>query len=114
MSAYALNAFFRAKGTLWYDLVAFAIMPNHVHLLLKPYDSLPVLMQKMKGGSAKMINEMMGRSGVFWAKDYYDKAIRDERHFTVVYRYIKHNPVKLGDKEDLALRFYGVYEGGLE
>jgi len=105
-----LNTFFRTKDTLLYDLVAFCIMPNHVHLLLKPYDSLPVVMQKTKGGSAKMINEILGRSGVFWAKDYYDKAIRDERHFSVVYQYIKNNPVKLRDKSDLGLRFYGVYE----
>jgi len=65
-------------------------------------------MQRIKGGSAKMINELLGRRGPFWARDYYDKAIRDERHFDVVYQYIKNNPLKLGAAEAALPRFYGI------
>ena len=43
-----------------------------------------------------MINEMMGRNGLFWANGYYDKAIRDEKHFGVVYQYIKKQSFKIG------------------
>jgi len=52
-------------------------------------------MQRLKGASAKGINDLMGRRGSFWEKDYYDKAIRDEHHFRVVYQYIKNKPLKL-------------------
>ena len=78
-----------------YELVAFAIMNNHVHILFKPLQSLSKVMQRIKGVSAKRINELLSKSGKFWADDYYDKAIRDERHFWVVYEYIKNNPLKI-------------------
>jgi len=103
-----------------YELVAFAIMNNHVHILFKPLQSLSKVMQMIKGLSAKKINEFLGKSGKFWADDYYDKAIRNEKHFWVVYEYIKNNPLKIGGtkvplpnnsgvKTPLP-RFYGVYE----
>ncbi|HHO42255.1 MAG TPA: hypothetical protein ENN12_02740 [Epsilonproteobacteria bacterium] len=78
-----------------YELVAFAIMNNHVHMLFKPLERLSKVMQKIKGASAKKINELLEKSGQFWADDYYDKAIIDERHFWVVYEYIKNNPLKI-------------------
>jgi REP element-mobilizing transposase RayT len=78
-----------------YELAAFAIMNNHVHILFKPLQSLSKVMQRIKGVSAKKINELQSKSGRFWADDYYDKAIRDERHFWVVYEYIKNNPLKI-------------------
>ncbi len=61
-----------------------------------------------KGGSAKVINDLMGRRGPVWASDYYDKEVRDEKHFAVVYRYIKDNPMKLRGMCDG--RFFGFYE----
>lgn len=80
-----------------YELVAFCIMNNHVHILFKPLESLSKVMQMIKGASAKKINELLGKNGKFWADDYYDKAIRDENHFSVVYGYIKNNPLKIGE-----------------
>ena len=105
-----LNAFIQAHHLVLYELIAFCIMPNHVHLLIKPLIDLDKLMQKLKGGSAKLINENMGTKGRFWAADYYDKLIRDEKHFSVVYRYIKNNPLVLNEAKASVPRFYGVYE----
>ena len=105
-----LNAFIKEHDSVLYELFAFCIMPNHVHLLIKPLVDLNKLMQKLKGGSAKLINENLGTKGRFWAADYYDKLIRDEKHFSVVYRYIKNNPLVLGDAKASVPRFYGVYE----
>ena len=81
-----------------YTLVCFAIMPNHIHLLIQPKERLATVMQKIKGKSAREINKRLNRSGKFWAKDYYDKGIRDERHFRVVYEYIRNNPLKLTER----------------
>lgn len=106
-----------------YELVAFCIMNNHVHILFKPLESLSKVIQMIKGVSAKKINELLCQKGKFWADDYYDKAIRDEKHFWVVYEYIKNNPLKIGEinnseakaslpngiKQSLP-RFYGVFE----
>jgi len=104
----SLNSLLKSKHGEWYDLIAFSIMPNHVHLLLKPHIKLAAVMQKIKGSSSRSINKIMGRSGRFWAPDYYDRTIRDQKHFDLVYDYIKNNPLKLGKNE--CYRFYGVYE----
>ncbi|WP_084683682.1 transposase [Psychromonas hadalis] len=93
-----------------YELCAFAIMPNHVHLLLKPLISLPLMMQKMKGKSSKQINELLLLSGSLWARSYYDRAIRSQKHFDVTYQYIKNNPLKLCEDADSEFRFYGCFE----
>jgi len=103
-----------------YELVAFCIMNNHVHILFKPLERLSKVMQMIKGASAKKINELLGKNGKFWADDYYDKVIRDEKHFWIVYEYIKNNSLKIGDtKVSLPIqgwakaplpRFYGIFE----
>lgn len=105
-----LSAFIKKQHSVLYELIAFCIMPNHVHLLVKPMTDLDKLMQKLKGGSAKQINEVLGRKGSFWALDYYDKLIRNENHFSVVYHYIKNNPLVLNEAKASAPRFYGIYE----
>lgn len=108
------SRFVKMKDTVLYELVVFCIMPNHVHILMRPTGKLDEVMQKLKGGSAKLINEMMGRKGRFWAADYYDKLIRDEKHFSVVYQYIKNNPTVLGEAKASPPRFYGIYENEVE
>jgi putative transposase len=105
-----LNDFIINKNRELYQLVAFCIMPNHVHLLIKPLLPLATMMNMFKGSSSKAINEIMNRKGTFWAKSYYDKAIRDQKHFDVVYNYIKNNPSKLIEPSLTTPRFYGIYE----
>jgi len=93
----------------YYQLHAVSIMPNHVHLLFQQKQDLSVVMQKIKGATAFYINKHLSRKGHFWNKSYFDKAIRDEKHFNIVYEYIKNNAVK-ANLSDADLRFYGMYE----
>jgi REP element-mobilizing transposase RayT len=37
---------------------------------------------------------MLGRRGRFWQKEYFDRYIRNARHFAKVAAYIENNPVK--------------------
>jgi REP element-mobilizing transposase RayT len=92
-----------------YDLEAFCIMPNHVHLLIKPLHKLSKVMQCIKGGSAKLINQQLDQKGVFWFADYYDKLVCDEVHFKLVYEYIRNNLSGLTEPEVMTTRFYGRY-----
>lgn len=55
-----------------YDLLAFSIMPNHVHALLTPlpkddrlYHALPAIMHTLKRRSAWDANALLGRRGPF-------------------------------------------------
>ena len=102
--------FLIAQDKKLYNLIAFTIMPNHIHILCKPLQKLSQMMQAIKGKSAFEINKILNKNGKFWANDYYDKAIRDEKHFFITYEYIKNNVLKLGEAKASLPRFYGVYD----
>jgi len=88
-----------------YDLIAWVVMPNHVHLLIRVYEgvSLGKIVQSWKSYTGRRIRAMMEESrasapqsqGV-WMREYWDRYVRDERHFEAVVRYIHDNPVKAG------------------
>ena len=68
---------------------AWVIMPNHVHLLFKPFVPLEELVQGWKSVSARRIGK-----GSIWQSNYRDTLIRDGSHFANAVRYIRENPVK--------------------
>ena len=78
------------------DILAYCLMPNHVHVILVPSTtvSLSSIMHSIKSFSAKEANRILGRQGRFWNNDYFDRFIRDEAHFNRTVEYIEMNPVK--------------------
>jgi putative transposase len=79
----------------WYDLLAWVIMPNHVHFLIKIGEtSLTKIIKELKRFTARQANAMLRRDGAFWDKDYFDTYMRDADHESKTYRYIENNPVK--------------------
>ena len=80
-----------------YDLGAYAVMSNHVHVLLLPRISPSRLMQSLKGASAREANRSLGRTGeTFWQAESYDHWVRDDRELQKIAAYIENNPVKAG------------------
>ena len=81
-----------------YRLIAWAVMPNHVHVLIEPLGghALSDIVSSWKRFSARMANRLLGRSGPFWQKDYWDTYIRNEHHLESTVGYIENNPVKAG------------------
>jgi REP element-mobilizing transposase RayT len=81
-----------------YDLIAWVIMPNHIHVMIKPYEgcSLQLIVKSWKSYTAKECNKISGGNGRFWFPDYWDRFIRDENHFSGAVNYIHNNPVKAG------------------
>ena len=104
-----IKKYFLSYDKKLFDIIAFCIMPNHIHILFKQKEELREIMRVLKGGSAHITNKTLDRKGKLWAGKYYDTAIRDEKHFATVYEYIKNNPLKASLK-DGDMRFYGVYE----
>jgi len=100
--------FLKEQDKTLYDLISFAIMPNHVHILLKQLQPISEVIRVLKAKSAININKIMKRKGKFWAREYFDKVIRDEVHFEKVYRYIYENPLKV--ELGLKFRYYSIYE----
>jgi REP element-mobilizing transposase RayT len=71
-------------------------MPNHVHLVAQfgSRDGMENCVQAWKASTAHAINAAVGRTGELWPADYWDRAIRNERHYEETIRYGKLNPVK--------------------
>lgn len=95
-----------------FDLAAYCIMPNHVHLVLgtgkhnlfgpvgqianlsnKP---LSKIMQSLKRYTATAANKILHRSGPFWQDESYDHIVRDEADLERIVQYVVCNPVKAG------------------
>lgn len=81
-----------------YRLSAWVLMPNHAHLLLTPIISwsLSEIMKSLKSYTSHEANKILGRNGQFWMEDYFDRYIRDRKHFASAVSYIEDNPVKAG------------------
>lgn len=86
-----------------YDLLAYCIMSNHVHIvftpLLKTADacySLAEIMHSIKGFTAGKANRILGRTGAFWLHESYDHYVRDEAELHRIVAYVVNNPVKAG------------------
>ena len=76
---------------------AFALMPNHVHLLMTPQnvDSLAKTMQSLGRRYAQYFNQQHHRSGTIWEGRYRSSLI-DPEYFLRCQRYIELNPVRAG------------------
>ncbi len=80
-----------------YELHAYVVMANHVHLLVLPRADPGKLLQSVKGFTARQANRLLDRTGEpFWESETYDRWIRDPAEFKRVRWYIENNPVAAG------------------
>jgi putative DNA methylase len=79
-----------------YCLHAWVVMPNHVHVLFTPLTgwNLDRILHSWKSYTANQSNELLHRQGSFWQADFFDRYIRNVRHFDRALAYIESNPVK--------------------
>jgi REP element-mobilizing transposase RayT len=86
-----------------YDLIAYVVMPNHVHVLIRVYDGVRLsdIVHSWKSFTAKAIVNSLKDAGEspalpIWQPEYWDRYIRDQAHFENAVDYIHQNPVKAG------------------
>jgi REP element-mobilizing transposase RayT len=86
----------------FYDCFAAMVMPDHVHLLLRPKDgiSLTRIMHGIKGAGARRINQHRRTMGKVWQSESYDRIVRDQAEFDAKLNYMLNNPVKKRLTED--------------
>ncbi len=78
-----------------YRLLAWTIMPNHVHVLFEVAEtSMAETLKSWKQFTATHANKLLGNGGPFWQADYWDTYMRDPDHEERTIRYIRNNPVK--------------------
>jgi hypothetical protein len=94
-----------------YDIDAFVLMPNHVHVIIKPisgYD-LSTILQGIKGVSANRCNKLLGHKSAFWMDESYDHIVRDAKELRTFRNYIGKNPDKAGlQPEEYSLHLRNV------
>ena len=80
-----------------YYVYAYVIMPNHIHLLIQPFErkELEKILHSIKLYSARKINMFLGRKGRLWCKESYDHIVRDYDEMKHCYSYIINNPKNL-------------------
>ncbi len=93
VSAYIRNA---AHSDRLYELYAWVVMSNHVHLLITPLIEASVLTRRIKGRTAREANLLLGRTGPFWQAESYDHWVRSTEEFRKIANYIENNPVVAG------------------
>ena len=78
---------------LRYDLHAWCVMPNHVHVMfsLERGRDLEKVLHSWKSFTAHEIDQ-----GMIWQREYFDRLIRSPEHFTATRAYIRNNPAKAG------------------
>jgi REP element-mobilizing transposase RayT len=83
-----------------YELGAYVVMANHVHLLIWPKVAPDRLLKSLKGATAREANRLLGRTGEpFWQKESYDHWVRNAAEFEKIRSYIENNPVKAGQAQ---------------
>ena len=80
------------------DMLAWVLMPNHVHWLicLGEADTLGAVVNRLKSASARSANRVLHRSGPLWARAFHDHALRAEEDLRRSARYVIANPVRAG------------------
>jgi REP element-mobilizing transposase RayT len=96
----AMAAALRFSEGKHYRLLAWCVMPNHVHVVARlfPGQELAKIVKGWKNFSAKAANQALGRKGQFWQREYYDRLIRNGDELDRAIRYIVQNPAIAGLK----------------
>lgn len=85
---------------IWRDteLLAWTLMPDHLHLLitLSHAETLQGVVQKVKSNTARELKSSDLSLGQVWASAFHDRALRQDEHIRDVARYMVLNPVRAG------------------
>ena len=82
-----------AQHLQYYELEAFVLMANHMHLLVLPRVSPNRFSQTLKGYTAREANRLPARTGQpFWQAESYDRSVHDDRESNRIKGYIENNP----------------------
>ncbi|HUK25380.1 MAG TPA: transposase [Terriglobales bacterium] len=109
-----LQTVYRYRREGRYQLHAFVVMPEHVHLLLTPAHDVTLehAIQLIKGGYSYAFGAIIGRKREIWQRGFTDHRIRDKKDFLHHQKYIHRNPVERRLVTDPAEYRYGsAYPG---
>ena len=86
----------------FYDLAAAVVMPDHVHVILKPRSdfTLSNILKGIKGVAARLLNQQRNTCGRVWQEESWDRILRSADEFDEKLQYMYENPVRAGLVDD--------------
>jgi primosomal protein N' (replication factor Y) len=98
-----------------YQLGEFVVMPNHVHVLVRPAEdhSLESILHSWKSFTAHQANTLLKTTGEFWRKEYFDHVVRSSLQYDKFCEYIRENPSKAGLAQGSYLLGKGSFDLGV-
>ena len=104
------------EALLYFDgqravMISSVVMPNHVHALFVQNTEWPLekVLRSWKSFTSRKINSLLDLNGSVWQRDYFDRLVRDQKHFANCVRYIRRNP----KRANLRSGEYILYESEL-
>ena len=92
-----LDRLIRYKKECGFEIYAYCLMNNHVHLVIKEgKDPMPVVMKKIGASYVYWYNLKYDRIGHLFQDRYKSETIENDEYLLVVIRYVHQNPVKVG------------------
>jgi putative transposase len=108
-----LETIVRFKEISKYELYAYCIMSNHVHLLIKETEeSVSNTIKRISGSYVFWYNKKYERCGHLFQDRFKSEAVDNDEYFLTVLRYIHQNPIKAGlvkDNSDYKWSSYNEY-----
>ncbi len=100
------------------ELYGYCLMDNHVHLLLKVFDSdISNFMKKVNVSYVMYFNNRHKRYGNLFQNRFKSEIVNDDSYLLQASKYIHNNPVKAGmvsSPEEYKWSSYGVYIGACD
>ena len=108
---YFLKALQYLKGDLVFEVHAYCLMSNHVHLLLreKQLGDISLIMRRLLTKYAMYFNRKYQRSGALIASRDKSVPVEVDEYFIPLQRYIHQNPLKAGLVSKLDEYFFSSY-----
>ena len=96
-SLWFLETLSKYKEQCGYEIYAYCLMSNHVHILLKEgKENLTLVLKRIAGSYVYWYNWKYHRSGHLFQDRFKSEPVEDDAYFLTVIRYIHQNPVKAG------------------
>ena len=113
---YFMSVLNRCKEVSGFRLHAFALMSNHIHLLIEPAEEpLELIFKRIGTRYAVWYNRKYQRAGHLFQDRFRSESVTTDQYYRTVLRYIMQNPLKAGmvnSPGDYRWSSYNAYEKG--
>ena len=90
------------KGVCEYEIYAYCLMSNHIHLLMKEgKEDLGIVFRRIGASYVYWYNGKYSRTGHLFQDRYKSEVVENDEYFLTVLRYINQNPIKAGIEREI-------------